>query len=130
MQNLVKIANRYFDVYITAIKRTHEITDGENAGRTMPPRVLMIRDIIGTFIPYTIGFETKKLAPAEYDALVAVLVQPVDSIPITVPYGQSEISFDAYVTKVEDELLSNIHGVRRWGNLTVTFTPMEPNIRP
>lgn len=130
MQDLVKIAGRYFDVYITSLKRVHEITDGENAGRTMPPRVLMIRDITGTFIPYTIGFETKKLSPGEYDALVAVLVQPVDSIPITVPYGQSSISFDAYVTKVEDELLSNINGVRRWGNLTVTFTPMEPNIRP
>lgn len=130
MQDLVKIAGRYFDVYITSLKRTHEITDGENAGRTMPPRVLMIRDIIGTFIPYTIGFETKKLSPDEYDALVAALVQPVDSIPITVPYGQSEISLDAYVTRVEDELLNNIKGVRRWGNLTVTFTPMEPNIRP
>nr|WP_325212936.1 hypothetical protein [uncultured Oscillibacter sp.] len=130
MQNLVKIAGRYFDVYITAVKRSHEITDGENAGRTMPPQALMIRDIIGTFIPYTITFETKKLAPGEYDALVETLSQPVDSISITMPYGQSEISFDAYVTKVEDELLSNIHGIRRWGNLQVTFTPMAPNIKP
>lgn len=130
MQNLVKIAGRYFDVHITSVKRAHEITDGENAGRTMPPRVLMIRDVIGTFIPYTISFETKRLAPGEYDALVEALVQPVDSIPVTMPYGQSEVSFDAYVTKVEDELQNNIRGVRRWGNLTVTFTPMEPNIKP
>lgn len=130
MQNLVSISGRYFDVAISSVKRAHEITDGENAGRTMPPRVLMIRDIIGTFIPYTISFGTKRLSPGEYDALVAALVQPVDSISITAPYGQSSITFDAYVTKVEDELLSNLHGVRRWGNLTVTFTPMEPNIRP
>lgn len=130
MQDLIQIAGRYYDVAITSMQRSHNVTDGENAGRTKPPRALMIRDIIGTFISYTIGFETKKLSPSEYDALVSALAQPVDSVPIAVAYGQEEIHFDAYITQVEDELLSNFNGLRHWGNLKVTFTPMEPNLRP
>lgn len=130
MQDLVQVSGRYYNVAITSVRRTHNITDGDNAGRTKPPRALMIRDVIGTFIPYTIAFETKQLSTNEYDAFVAALVQPVDFVPVTLVYGQRSISFNAYITKVEDELVSNLNGVRRWGKLTVTFTPMEPNIRP
>jgi hypothetical protein len=54
----------------------------------------------------------------------------VDYIPIVMPYGQGSLSFNAYITKVEDELLSNIGGVRRWGKCTVTFTPMKAQIKP
>ena len=90
----------------------------------------MIRDIIGTFISYTAVFEVKSGSVAEYDDMVATLSQPVDYIPVVMPYGQGTLSFDAYITKVEDELITNIGGVRRWGHCTVTFTPVRAQIRP
>lgn len=130
MQDLISIGGRYYNAAITSLKREHNITDGDNSGRTAAPAVEMIRDIIGTFVSYTAIFEVKSGDPAEYDDMIVALSQPVDYIPITMPYGQESISFDAYITKVEDELLSNIGGVRRWGGCTVTFTPMRPQMRP
>ena len=90
----------------------------------------MIRDIVGTFISYTTTFEVKSSDVAEYDDMILTLGQPVDYIPVVMPYGQGTLSFNAYVTKVEDELINNIGGVRRWGHCTVTFTPMKAQIRP
>lgn len=130
MQNLICINGRYYNAAITSLKRTHDITDGDNAGRTKPPLAEMIRDVVGTFISYTANFEVTSGDVAEYDDLILTLSQPVDYIPITVPYGQGSLSFDAYVTKVEDELIHNIGGKRRWGKCKVTFTPMRPQIRP
>ena len=130
MQNLISINGRYYNAAITSLKRTHDITDGENAGRTKPPMAEMIRDIVGTFVSYTATFEVTSGDVNEYDDMVATLVQPVDYIPIVMPYGQGSLSFDAYITKVEDELKSNFGGTRRWGNCKVTFTPMRAQITP
>lgn len=129
-QRLIQLNGRYYNAAITSVKRTHNITDGQNAGRTQPPSAEMIRDIIGTYISYTVGFETKGMDTASYDDMIETLVQPVDFIPIMMPYGQQWLTFDAYITKVEDELLSNFGGVRRWGKCTATFTPMRAQITP
>lgn len=130
MQDLIFINGRYYNAAITSLKRTHDITDGDNAGRTKPPLAEMIRDVVGTFISYTATFEVTSGDVSEYDDMILTLSQPVDYIPITMPYGQGSISFDAYVTKVEDELKNNIGGKRRWGNCKVTFTPMRAQIKP
>lgn len=127
MQDLIKIDGRYYNVAITSLKRTHNITDGDNAGRTKAPLAIMIRDIIGTFISYTVSFEVKGEDVDEYNDLVTALSQPVDYVPIVMPDGQA---FDAYITKVEDSLVNNLGGVRRWGELSVTFTPMTAQIYP
>ena len=79
---------------------------------------------------YTAVFEVKSGSVTEYDDMVATLSQPVDYIPVVMPYGQGTLSFDAYITKVEDELINNIGGTRRWGHCTVTFTPVRAQIRP
>ena len=130
VQSLISIGGRYYNAAITSLKRTHDITDSENAGRTKPPMAEMIRDIVGTFVSYTATFEVKSGDTGEYDDLILTLVQPVDYIPVVMPYGQGSMSFDAYVTKVEDELQNNIGGKRRWGNCKVTFTPMRAQIKP
>jgi hypothetical protein len=129
-QRLIRLDGRYYNAAITSLKRTHNITDGENAGRTMPPRARMIRNVIGTFITYTATFEVKNNDVEEFDDMILTLSKPVDYIPVLMPYGQGWLSYEAYIAKVDDELLSNIGGVRRWGNCTVTFTPMEAQYRP
>lgn len=130
IQDLIQLNGRYYKAAITSLKRTHNITDGENAGRTKPPLAVMIRDIVGTYVSYTITFDVKGMDVAEYDDMILTLAKPVDSIPVVMPYGQGSMSFAAYITKVEDELLNNIGGVRRWGNCTVTFTPMRAQYMP
>lgn len=130
MQDLISIDGRYYNAAMTSIKRTHNITDGENAGRTAAPAANMIRDIIGVFMTYVVNFEVKSGDVEEYDALIYALSRPVDFITLKVPYGQGHLTFKAYVTKVDDELKSNINGVRRWGGCTVTFTAKSPQWRP
>lgn len=130
MQDLIQLNGRYYNAAITSLKRTHDITDGDNAGRTKPPLAEMIRDIVGTFISYTAVFEVKSSNVAEYDDMVLTLSQPVDFIPVVMPYGQGTLAFDAYISKVEDELINNNGGIRRWGHCTVTFTPMRAQVRP
>ena len=49
---------------------------------------------------------------------------------VTVPYGQGTVTFEAYVSGVEDELKRMGDGFNRWGGLTVTFTAMSPKRRP
>ena len=126
---LLKINGRYYAVAVGSVKRVHNITDGEAAGRTKPPEAVMIRDVVGTFVSYSMTLEDKG-DPTAYDDLILSLTRPVDSIRVELPYGQHSLTFDAYVSKVEDELLSNLGGVRRWGNCTVTFTPMRAQIKP
>lgn len=129
-QQLVKLNGRYYHVAITNLERTINITDGENAGRTKPPAADMIRDIVGVFIGYTAGFEVKEGDVTEYDDMILTLAQPMDYIPVVMPFGQGTLAFDAYITKIKDKLLNNIGGVRRWGNCTVEFTPMRAQIKP
>ena len=129
-QRLVQLNGRYYNVAITKLHRTINITDGENAGRTKPPQAAMIRDIVGVFISYSATFEVTSGDVGEYDDMILTLAQPMDFIPVVMPFGQGTLAFDAYVTKIEDDLINNFGGVRRWGGCAVEFTPMRAQIRP
>ena len=130
MQALFSVNGTYYNVTITpgGLERKVAITDGENAGRTLSG--LMIRDLIGTYVNYTIKLETKNLDVAQYDALVSVLRQPVDSHNIVMPYDQGSLSFKAYLTAVNDKLMDTFRGVNRWGGLSIEFVAMEPQYTP
>lgn len=130
MQDLISVDGNYFNVSITEVKRTHNITDGDNAGRTAAPAADMIRDIIGTFMTYAISIEPKHNDYASYDSFIDYIVQPIDFVLLKVPYAQGWLTFNAYITKVEDSLKSNINGVRRWGGCSITFTAKSPQWRP
>lgn len=118
-----------YNVFVPAdgIRRSGQILDGENAGRTLSGG--MIRDIIGTYYNYSISIDTQQTDYAEYDALYEELTAPVDFHILTVPYGQGTITFDAYITSAEDTLQS-MAGGNRWGNLTINFIAMDPHRRP
>lgn len=119
-----------YNVFVPAegIKRNGQILDGENAGRTLSG--VMIRDIIGTYYNYSISIDTQQLEVEEYDALYDAVTAPVDYHELTVPYGQSELSFRAYITGAADVLISMENGVNRWGELTLSFVAMAPQRTP
>lgn len=125
MQNVFSIDGRYFNVFIkeNGIKRSFSVTDTDKAGRVLTGR--MVRDIIGTFYNYTIDLSTNKLSKTEYDQLYEILSAPQDYHTITVPYGQSTITFDAYVTGGEDTLQVERSG-NKWTGLSINFIAMEP----
>ena len=129
-QDLDSVDGVFYDVAVGPLKRECDITDGKNAGRTNPAAASMIRDVIGTFFVYVLTIEPKHGKQAQYDAFHDALVQPVDSVQLTVPYGQTSKTFEAYITKVEDELKARRGALKIWGGMSITFTAMDPNITP
>ncbi len=130
MKPVFTVDGRAYNVTVPdgGLKRSGKVLDGDKAGRLQTGK--MERDIIGTYYNYTLQIETKNLNVAEYDALFETLSAPVDSHVITVPYGQSTLTFDAYVANVDDELMRVQEDRNLWGKFAFTFTAMEPQRRP
>lgn len=128
-QNLVSIDGTYYDIMIpeNGIQRSFSIVDSDNSGRLADGS--MVRDIIGTYYNYTVQFETKYMSVAEYDKLIEVLSSPVDYHTITVPYGQTTMTFQAYCTTGSDKLAHVVGGKNKWDSLSINFIAMSPQRR-
>lgn len=111
-------------VPVKGLKRSFDILDGPNAGRMLSG--LMTRDIIGTYYNYELQIERNNASLEEYDRLYQALSAPVDYHIVSFPYGQSVLTFQAYVTKGSDNLFRQSFGKNYWAGLTVQFVAMEP----
>ena len=124
----LKIDNVSYDnIHVASIQRNAEVLDGPNATRSTSGQ--MIRDVIGTFYNYTVTVDADEASADEYDSLYQVLSAPVASHYIVMPYGQSTLSFNAYVTKVADELERITGNRQRWGSMSFQFIAMAPQRR-
>lgn len=119
------IDGRDFSCIVTALKRNFSIADGENAGRTLDG--VMHRDLIGTYYNYSITIKADRLSQSKYNELYQIITAPVESHSMRVAYGNTTLSFLAYITQGSDDLLRcYAGGGRLWGNLTFDFIAMEP----
>lgn len=116
-----------FDVSVTSLKRTGSILDSAASGRSMSG--VMSREIIGTYYNYSMTIEPVTSNVKEYDSLYYALTAPVNSHRLTVPYGQSTLTFDAYISNVSDEIKHLSERICIWGNLSVDFIAMQPERR-
>lgn len=127
---MFSIDGKEYDVSILfipeeGIERKFNILDGNNAGR-LQAKGKMYRDIIGTFFTYVIKIDTNRLNPQEYDELYETISDPnVDSHTLVVPYGQSTLTFEAYITSGSDKLSRRINGVNYWEGLSLEFVSMQ-----
>ena len=112
---------------IPPLKRSFQVLDGENAGRVMTGE--MDRDIVGTYYNYSCEIDASDADRAEYDRFYDAISAPVDSHEITMSFAQATLTFSAYVTNGEDELLSMFED-NEWGNLSFNFIAMAPQRRP
>ena len=101
-----------YNVAVPSRKRKFSVLDGKNAGRT--------------FYNYTLELDTKMLDRAQYDALYEVLSAPEDSHTVVFPYGQTTLSFEAYVTSGEDALVRMTGSGNYWKGLKVNLIAMAP----
>lgn len=129
--NYCKINGIAFDVTvaISNIEESFNVLDGENAGRAKSGK--MIRDIIGTYIGHKITFFNGKSQEdfnALWDYLVAHSVD--DSVDLEACDGQSSISYPAYYTSGTRKLESAANGVNVWQEITVSFVPMDAQVKP
>lgn len=114
----------YSTLHVVSIKRTFTVLDGENAGRVQSGG--MIRDVIGTFYNYAVEIDPDAASRADYDAFFEAISAPVDSHTLEVPYAQTTLVFEAYVTQGGDELVLMEDAANRWENLSFNFIAMEP----
>lgn len=124
---LVMDGREYPNIHIYSLKRSFQILDGENAGRVMTGE--MDRDIIGTYYNYSCVIDGSAADREEYDNFYEAITAPVDSHDITVPFAQGDVTFKAYVTQGNDELIS-AYDENEWGNLNFNFIAMAPQRRP
>lgn len=118
----------YPNLHVVSLKRSFSVLDGDNAGRVMTGT--MKRDIIGTYYNYSMEIDPVSSDLAEYDEFYEAISSPVDSHVLTVPYAQTTLTFDAYVSNGEDELVSKYNGRNEWQNLAVNFVAMKPKRTP
>lgn len=118
----------YPNLHVVSLKRSFSVLDGDNAGRVM--NGTMKRDIIGTYYNYSMEIDPVSSDLAEYDEFYEAISSPVDSHVLTVPYAQTTVTFDAYVSNGEDELVSKYNGRNEWQNLAVNFVAMKPKRTP
>lgn len=122
---MLKIDGTEYGTIVTALQRSFEVADGENAGRTLDGT--MHRDLIGTYYNFSITINTDRLTQKQYNELYEIISSPVESHNITVAYGNSLLTFNAYITNGTDDLIRQYSETDRyWGNLTLNFIAMEP----
>lgn len=118
----------YPNIIVTSIKRSFSVLDGPAAGRVMTGK--MERDIIGTYYNYSFEIDASDASPAEYDAFYEVISSPQDSHTVIVPYAQTTLTFEAYVSNGDDELDIMMDAQNRWGGLSINIIAMAPQRTP
>lgn len=108
--------------------RSFHLDDGDNASYMLSG--LYQRDLIGTYYDYTMEVEPDPKHPEDYDSFFDAITAPVPSHTITLPYGQSTITYDAMVTSGSDLYRGVVAGKSRWGGLQVQFTAQKPQKEP
>lgn len=108
--------------------RSFHLDDGDNANYMLSG--LYQRDLIGTYYDYTMEVEPDPKHPEDYDSFFDAITAPVPSHTITLPYGQSTITYDAMVTSGSDLYRGVVAGKSRWGGLQVQFTAQKPQKEP
>lgn len=106
------------------LKRSFDVQDGPNKGQMMAGNI--VRDVRGTFYNYQLDIDSTLSNPEEYDRLFEALSAPVDSHTVSFPYGQSTLTFEAYITKGGDSLKRMHKSGNYWGGLSVQFVAMSP----
>lgn len=119
---MFKIDGNEFNVFVTDLQRSFQVLDGENAGRALDGS--MTRDIVGTYYNYTMQIDGSRMTREEYDTLYEILSSPSDSHKIVVPYGQTTLTFNAYVTAGTDKLRM-MNGHNYWSGLSIQFIAMD-----
>ena len=114
----------YSTLHVTKLTRNFSVLDGENTGRVMSGN--MVRDVIGTFYNYSVEIDPDAASRADYDAFYWAISAPVESHTLEVPFAQTTLVFQAYVTQGKDELTLMEDNANRWENLSFNFIAMSP----
>lgn len=110
---MITIDNNTYNVGIVKITRKAS-QKMENLGVTMDLRKHY--DIKGTYYDYEVELATNNLNLTDYDNLYEALTTPQEYHTVTLPYGQSTLTFEARVSVASDTLLKSFIAFKKWRN--------------
>lgn len=117
-----------YNVSVTALTRKFSVMDTEQSGRTQDGA--MYRDIIGTFYNYTMTIGERGGDAAALEAFWDAISSPTKSHVCVFPYGQATLTQEMYVTSGEQALKLMHPSKNYWGEVSVDFIAMKPEVVP
>lgn len=127
---MLTIDGKNYNVLIKADSLENDFNIAEGAGSLAFIDGDEDPDVIGTYYNYTLEIEPRQTAPEEYDALWEVLSAPVKYHTVTLPYGQSTITFEARITSGSRAFRRRLAGVNYWGGMQINFKAKKPQRTP
>lgn len=117
-----------YNVSVTALTRKFSIMDTDKSGRTQDGQ--MYRDVIGTFYNYTMTVAQQGSDADALEAFWDAISSPEVSHICVFPYGQRTLTQRMYVTGGEQALKRMENEKNHWGEVTVNFIAMGPEVTP
>ena len=114
-------------VVFQTMTRSFEFVEGRNGGMSLSGDTIL--DTIGTKYGYTMNVEPVTGHQSDYDAFYYAISRPERKHQITMPFGQSTISFACYVLGGSDSLQGRHNQDYVWGGLSVQIVPLGPQRR-
>ena len=128
MKTVFSVDGQQFNIAVINLERSATLRGGDNEGTAISGR--KIRDLTGTYYDYKMTLGTRDMGGQDYDSLYEILTAPVDSHNVVMPYGQTTLTFEAYIEEVNDSLKRMGDAKNLWGYLEVTFTATRPQRIP
>ena len=116
-----------YNVHVTKLTRKFSVMDTEKSGRTQNGE--MYRDIIGTFYNYTMTIQERAGDAAALEAFWEAISDPTKTSHVCAfPYGQTTLTQKMYVTSGEQDLNLMQKNRNHWGEISVNFIAMGPEV--
>lgn len=116
-------------IRIDELERSFEKLSTDKSGRVMSGKMYI--NLIGTFYNYKMTVRRGVNCSLEdYEKFFEALSAPVPFNVITVPYGQTSLTFEAYITKGSQKLIRSAREEHYWGPLSISFISRSPQKIP
>ena len=127
-KEVFRMDGNLYNVRVLSLKRNFSIEEKGKTGRTQDGQ--MFRDLFGTYYHYTMKIAEQNGDRAALDAFWEAISQPKISHICSFPYGQHTLTQRMYVTGGEQELKRMGKDGNVWGEMTVHFLGVEPEVTP
>jgi len=125
-----------YDIIVTKLSRSFAKLSTDKSGRVQSGEMFI--DIIGTFYNYTITVDANEQNIPEFDRFWEDISAPKAFVTVSFPYNQSELTFSAYVTQGNQDLIRILKNPKTWfgklvkhiwGPTTLNFISKGPQRR-
>mgnify|MGYP006928445040 CR=1 FL=1 len=122
---MILIDNVAYKANWDGLKRKFEIINGDNSGRLQGNKDMYL-EYVGTFYNFEGTLvQQRNCSPAEWDELIKVLSNPINDHTVTVPFNQSTMTWQFYVSSGEQDLIQIKDEGNRWARtIKVTLSAM------